>query len=290
MLHDMKKVLSLAVGIILIGIGAFLFLTRAPQEPPNTTIDTQVSQNAQEIIPTESTQTSTETPSETTNLQQPKTPESDVIKEDKAPQAEQKLAQKAPDSQKAPVQPQVEQARVIHFAIDKNTSEASFTIDEILRGSPFTVVGTTHEVNGSIDIDFSDPSKTKIGTIIINAQTFRTDSSNRDGAIKRFILHSEDAGKESVIFTPTAITGLPKVFAAGIPLNMTITGNLTIAGITKPATFTASNVLVSSDTVSGEATATIKRSDYGLEIPNIPFVASVPDTFQITMRLTAIKN
>lgn len=284
MLHDMKKVLSLAVGIILIGIGAFLFLTRAPQETPDATIDTQVSQDAQEITPTESTSATTETPSEAVNPQQPKVPEAQVVKEDKAPQAEQKPVQKAP------VQPQVEQARVIHFAIDKNTSEASFTIDEILRGSPFTVVGTTHEVDGSIDIDFSDPSKTKIGTITINAQTFRTDSSNRDGAIKRFILHSEDVGKESVIFTPTAIMGLPKVFAAGIPLNMTITGNLTIAGITKPATFTASNVLVSSDTVSGEATATIKRSDYGLEIPNIPFVASVPDTFQITMRLKALKN
>jgi len=80
---------------------------------------------------------------------------------------------------------------------------------------------------------------------------------------------------------------LPKAFAAGIPLNLTLTGDLTIAGVTKMASFTTSNVLVSPDTIMGDVQATIKRSDYGLIIPNIPFVANVPDEFIIGLRIKA---
>lgn len=176
---------------------------------------------------------------------------------------------------------------IVRFALDSSNTEVSFTINEILRGSPFTVVGTTRDINGSIDVDIANPSQSTIGTVTIDARTLRTDNQNRDGAIKSLILHSEDAGKEYITFVPKSISGFPKAFAAGIPFNLIIEGDLIIAGVTHAKTFTATNVTVSSDALTAVARATVKRSDYGLAIPNIPFVANVSDEFTLSIQIKA---
>ena len=268
MLH-VKKILLLVFCILLIGGGAFAFFTRQPktlngsiQEPPTEAI--------QEIP-----QSDTQQPAQVEPPTQQLSPQSQPIPLKESPKKEETSIKEIPPN-------------IIRFAIDTSGSESSFTIDEILRGEPFTVVGTTHDVSGDVTVDFSAPSRSALGTIRIDARTLRTDNSNRDGAIKRFILHSQDAGKEFITFTPTKISGFPKAFAAGIPLNLTITGDLTISGITRSASFAASNVLISPDSITGDAHSTIKRSDYNLIIPSIPFVANVPDEFTIAVRLKAL--
>ena len=44
------------------------------------------------------------------------------------------------------------------YTIDQAASEARFVIDEVLNGSPFTVVGTTDQVAGEIALSLTDPS------------------------------------------------------------------------------------------------------------------------------------
>jgi hypothetical protein len=63
-------------------------------------------------------------------------------------------------------------------------SSVTFELDEELRGSPFRVVATNSEVAGQIRVDAADLSTAEIGTIVIGAQTFATESSNRDRAIR----------------------------------------------------------------------------------------------------------
>ena len=55
------------------------------------------------------------------------------------------------------------------YTIDTESSKASFTVDEVLRGAPFTVVGTTDQVAGQIAFDPTNPSAAQLGTITINA-------------------------------------------------------------------------------------------------------------------------
>ncbi len=190
--------------------------------------------------------------------------------------------------EQSPSVPNTASNSVISFAIDRGTSESSFTISEVLRGTPFMVTGKTRNMAGTISIDFSDPSHSFLSPIIIDARTFHTDDSRRDGAIGRLILRAEDPGNEQIVFVPKTISGLPKAFAAGIPFSATIMGDLTIAGITKPAEFTAMQILVNPDMVTGEASARIKRSDYNLIIPTLPFVADVPDEFTVQLHLKAV--
>ncbi len=175
---------------------------------------------------------------------------------------------------------------VTQYGINAQSSQASFEIDEVLRGSPFTVVGTTKDVTGTISVDMTTPEKSSVGIIKIDARTLKTDSPQRDGAIGRFILHSSDSGNQYIIFAAKKVSGLPKVISKA-PMNLTLTGDLTISGKTKPATFEAKSVTITNGSMKGMAQAKIKRSDYGLFIPSIPFVADVPDEFTIKIDLTA---
>ena len=163
------------------------------------------------------------------------------------------------------------------YRISQENSKAEFKIGEILNGTPFMAIGATNQVAGDIIVS-ENPVKIEIGVIKINAKSFKTDDSRRDGAIARFILKSEDPGNEFIEFKPTNINGT-------IP-DFTVSGNLTISGVTKPATFSVS-AKIEGEKMTGMAEAKIKRSDYNLVIPNIPFVASVDDEFTVTADIVA---
>jgi polyisoprenoid-binding protein YceI len=187
-------------------------------------------------------------------------------------------------------------ASVASYRIAAGT-KAEFNIDEVLRGEPFTVVGTTADVSGSVQADLVKPEDSVIGTFKINARTFKTDSPNRDTAIARFILKSEDASNEFITFEVKEISGVQsdagEKVLAGETVSFKIKGDLTITGITKSTTFNAKFALVQTGAdagkIKGIAEAKIKRSDFKLVIPNIPFVANVPDEFLIKIDAVLVR-
>jgi len=58
--------------------------------------------------------------------------------------------------------------------------------------------------------------------------------------------------------------------------------------VTKPETFMVKATQAASG-LSGTFTATLKRSDFGMTIPNIPFVANVSDAFTVSGTISAPK-
>lgn len=172
------------------------------------------------------------------------------------------------------------------FEILPEESVARFSLGEVLRGEPNFVIGATDQVAGQIAIDLSDPSKTQVGVISINARTFATDNSNRDRAIKNQILDTNIY--EFITFTPTSITGLPAEAAVGETLSLEITGDLTIRDITHEVTFSVTVLAVSESRLEGSGSATIRREDYGLTIPNVPLVASVDQDVLLEIEFVAL--
>jgi len=69
------------------------------------------------------------------------------------------------------------------YQIDPATSQVRFELDEVLRGSPKTVVGTTNQVVGEIAADLNDLSSAQAGEIKINARTLKTDNNFRNRAL-----------------------------------------------------------------------------------------------------------
>jgi polyisoprenoid-binding protein YceI len=171
------------------------------------------------------------------------------------------------------------------FTIDSSSSTATFTIGETLRGSPTTVEGTTDQVAGQVSLDPSDPPTAQIGTIKVNARTLTTAESQRNNSIRRFILSTDQY--EFIEFTPTKIEGLPASIDVGSSFSFTVTGDLTIKDTTKSVTFDVTATLVSDSQIEGTATTSVTRSEFGITIPSVPFVADVSEDVGLELDFVA---
>lgn len=178
-------------------------------------------------------------------------------------------------------------AGVQRYEIQQEGSEARFLIDEVLRGAPFTVVGVTNQIGGEITLDLANPANTQMGTILINARSLQTDASQRNNALRNFILRSADDAYELISFEPTAISGLPEAAAAGEEISFQVTGNLKIVETTNEVTFDVTATLNEDNTISGLAVATVLYKDFNLTIPQVPFVASVDEDVRLELQFVA---
>ncbi len=174
---------------------------------------------------------------------------------------------------------------ILRYQIVADESAARFTLREDLRGQRVEVVGTSKQVAGELAVNPSDLSSAQIGVIQVNARAFATDSGNRDRAIRNFILNTDTY--EFITFTPTSIEGLSGAGALNQPFTFTIKGDLTIRDITRPVTFEAVVQAESADRLSGTATTTVRRSEFSLTIPDVPFVANVDEEVVLTIDFVA---
>lgn len=174
------------------------------------------------------------------------------------------------------------------FRIVQDESRVSFILEEDLRGVRTTVIGTTNDVAGDIQVDLENPANTQIGAIRINLRTLATDNDFRNRAIRGEILQSARDEYEFTEFIPTAIEGLPETVSVGQPFTFQVTGDLKLVDTTRSVTFEVTVTPVSEERLEGTGTATVLRSDYGLKIPDVPSVANVTDEVQLTIDFVAV--
>ena len=171
------------------------------------------------------------------------------------------------------------------YSIDSGSANATFTVNEVLRGSAYTVVGKTDQIAGEFTFDANNPAAAQLGTITINARTLTTDDNSRNRALGNQILGTSDY--EYITFTPTTLTGLPDAVTAGQPFSFQATGDLTIKGVSRPTTFVVTLTPGADGSVQGAATTTINYADWGVTIPSVPFVASVDKHVALTLSFAA---
>lgn len=176
----------------------------------------------------------------------------------------------------------------VEFKIVAAESRASFTLEEDLRGVRTTVIGSTSEVGGSIMVDLANPSASAIGAIVINARTLETDNSFRNRALRSQILRSAQDEFEFIVFEPSALGNWSaENVALGESVSFDITGDLTVAGVTRSVTFAATVELESETQLSGSATVNLLHGDFGLVIPDVRSVANVTDDVDLTLEFVA---
>lgn len=175
------------------------------------------------------------------------------------------------------------------FVIDQTQSQARFEIDEVLRGNPSHVIGTTDQVVGQVRVDPNDLGSVEFSEIVINARTLETDSDRRNRAIRGpVILDSGSDDNELITLQVSSVDGLDGSTEPGQSLEFTITGDLTIKGITQPVTFDVAVTQVDDVTVEGFATAEVTRDMFEIGIPSVPGVADVTNEVLIALEFVAV--
>lgn len=182
-----------------------------------------------------------------------------------------------------PDQPDAETTAPATFEL--TDAAATFTLTEELRGQPATVVGTSDIVVGQIELDRADLSETRIGTILVNARAFATDSSLRNRAVRGPILDTD--AFEFIEFAPTSIEGLSGPARVGEELSFTVIGDLTVRDVTNEVAFDVTATLIDESTLEGTATTVVSREAFGLTIPSVPTVANVSDEVTLELSFTA---
>jgi polyisoprenoid-binding protein YceI len=167
----------------------------------------------------------------------------------------------------------------ITWAIDTEQSTARFELDEDLQGVRTKVVGVANQLAGQIRFDPADLSTAQIGTLQVNARTFVTDNNNRNRAIQNRILQTGD--HEFVTFEPTGISGIPDSVAVGETIEFAIEGNLTVRGETNPVVFSAVVTYVDENTIEGTVASIVTYADFGINIPQVDFIANVEEELEI---------
>jgi polyisoprenoid-binding protein YceI len=190
----------------------------------------------------------------------------------------------APQTTEAPPVAAASTNGPVIFQVVPAESEARFIIYEELSGTPTDVVGKTNQVAGEVAVDIQNLSASQVGVFQVNARTLATDNDNRNRAIRNRILMTDQY--EYLTFTPKEIINLSGSAEPGQTFTFQVAGDLTIRDITQPVVFEITGKVVSATRLEGAAKTVIKRADYQLNIPSVPFVANVAE--EVTIELTLV--
>ncbi len=165
-------------------------------------------------------------------------------------------------------------------------SKATYEINEDLKGKRTHVTGTSQALTGTISLD-SVTNKIIGGEVKLDAASFKTDIAARDGNVKTLVLKADQPGNESIMFTATSVTGLPDIMEMDKDFAVKVMGNMTISGVTKPVSFDGMAKLAADGTARIKASTVLAYADFGVAIPDFPFLANIDKTVKLTVELIA---
>jgi len=170
-----------------------------------------------------------------------------------------------------------------NLAVISAESKATYQLNEELRGVPTLVTGNTNAITGFITIDTTN-NKILTGKIEIDAKSFVTDIPARDENVKNLVLEADKDNNKFITFVPTNIQGDLVVDTIS---NVTISGDITIKGATKPVTLTGTALLSPDNTLAMSVKTVLTYGDFGVTIPDFPFLANIDKTVNLSVDLIA---
>ena len=158
-------------------------------------------------------------------------------------------------------------------------SQAGYRVEEVLSGEKGTVVGRTEAVGGTLVVTDGELVR---ADVTVDTASIASDSVVRDDAFRR-ILETEVFPNAVFILTePVDLTGIEN---RDEPLTIKARGTLTIRDVTEPVNVTL-EARRSGDGVQVSGAIPVTFADYGVHVPELPFVTLDPSgTVEMLLRL-----
>jgi polyisoprenoid-binding protein YceI len=157
---------------------------------------------------------------------------------------------------------------------------ARYLIREQLVGFdlPNDAVGTTGNVSGAIVLDSTGAVIAEGSRIIVRVDSLKSDQARRDNYVRGRVLGVDTF--PTVELVPTRIRELHLPLPTTGTRTLTLEGNLTVKGVTKPTVWTL-NATFGANLISGKAATRFTFLDFGLTKPRVRSVLSVADTIRL---------
>ena len=156
-------------------------------------------------------------------------------------------------------------------------NEARYRVREQLAdvSFPTDAVGATGSLTGTLVLDDHGRIVASQSEFTADLTTLKSDRERRDRFIQVRTL--ETAQYPTARLVPTSLTGLPWPLPTTGNFDCTLTGDLTVHGVTRPTTWRVTAVAKDGG-FSGTAATRVTFGDFGMTPPRVMVVLSVADT------------
>jgi polyisoprenoid-binding protein YceI len=159
-------------------------------------------------------------------------------------------------------------------------NEARYVVTEQLAGFSFPsdAVGVTSAISGALVLTADGKVVSEESKFVVDLTTLTSDSGMRDNFIQRNTLETNRF--PTAEFVPTEAAGLPSPLPASGEVTFQLSGELTIHGVTRPATWEVTAQVVGQELV-GRASTRFTFGDFGMTIPQVARVLSIEDNIRL---------
>lgn len=162
-------------------------------------------------------------------------------------------------------------------------NEARYRVREQLARMDFPndAIGRTSRIEGLLIIGADGRIVRDSSRFVVDLASMESDQARRDNYVRRNTL--ETATYPHAVFVPATVRGLPAAAQAVTPGEYTfeLLGDLTVHGVTKPATWQVTARFAPGGEVTGSATTSFTFGDFGMTIPRVAIVLSVDDLIRL---------
>jgi polyisoprenoid-binding protein YceI len=158
-----------------------------------------------------------------------------------------------------------------------------YRVRENLAGIDQEAAGRTNDVEGTLTVDGN--STISAAEVTAGLQSLESDEDRRDNAIRTRGLETDRFPEATFRLTEPA--RLPSSPAQGQDLSATVTGELTLHGVTK-AVEVPVQARWEGDTIEVVGSIPIAMADYDIDPPSVGGFVSVEDEGEIELRLTFV--
>ncbi len=187
----------------------------------------------------------------------------------------------------APAAPAAAKPGGVRLTIQPDGSEARFRAREQLAGRnlPNDAVGATPGVSGTLVLGPNGGFVADASKIVVDLTKLRSDESRRDNWIQRNTLQTSQFPNAEL--APREASGLPSPLPTAGEATFTLTGDLTVHGVTRPSSWDVT-ARFQDGQVTGSASTRVKMTDFGMTPPRVGPVLSIDDelTLEVDIRAT----
>jgi len=169
----------------------------------------------------------------------------------------------------------------LRLVLAPDGNEARYRVREQLASLSFPsdAVGVTRDISGSIVIQ-TDGTVVRDGSMfVVDLRTLKSDQNRRDNFIQRNTL--ETSRFPTAEFVPAETLGLPSPLPASGEVTFQLVGDLTVHGVTRPATWDVKAQVVAGQELVGNASTSFNFADFGMTAPRVPVVLSIQEPIQL---------
>jgi polyisoprenoid-binding protein YceI len=138
--------------------------------------------------------------------------------------------------------------------------------------------GTTQDtaegdVTGELFLTTQGLAPANKSTFRVDLAALRSDESLRDNFLRMFTLQTGQANNRYATFSIDSVSGFPVNYVDGTEASLSLTGQMTIKGVTKPLTFEV-KARRAGDVLTATADTTFNMSEFNINPPNVPSARS----------------